>query len=118
MVSQAPAAAVADGVQPDGQLVPHSSSQLSIGGARVVLGPQHALRIRVLAALLCAAVDAAEWQLARQAAVQLTPLYCLVYPQVRLYVYLLVSLSTCLHFPASLLDATSTGFPLQLLHLV
>jgi hypothetical protein len=40
------------------------------------------LRIRVLAALLCAAVDAAEWTLALTAARQLTPLYELVYPQV------------------------------------
>jgi hypothetical protein len=68
-----------------------SSSSSRVGGGmsgsslRVALGPQHVLRIRVLAALLCAAVDAAEWTLALTAARQLTPLYKLVYPKVRLY---------------------------------
>jgi len=52
--------------------------------ARVVLGPQHILRLRVLAGLLVAAVDAAEWPLALQAARQLTPLYECVYPKVSL----------------------------------
>jgi hypothetical protein len=56
-------------------------SSAQAGG--VVLGRQHVLRLRVLAALLCAAVGAAEWQVALQAARQLVAMYELVYPKVR-----------------------------------
>jgi hypothetical protein len=75
----AAAVAAAEGGELSHQLAPTSGT----GSFRVALGGQHVLRIRVLAAQLCAAVDAAEWQLALQTARQLTPLYQLVYPKVR-----------------------------------
>jgi hypothetical protein len=52
------------------------------GAPRVALGPGHVLRLRLLAALLRAAIEAQQWEAALEAARRLTPLYAAVYPKV------------------------------------
>jgi SET and MYND domain-containing protein len=72
---------------------------------RLRLGQHHVLRMRAAAGLLKAAVDAADWQVAPQAARDLTPTYELVYPQVwpnlGLHYATLAKLEVLLEHPAA-----------------
>eukprot|EP00878_Enallax_costatus_P011592 GHUV01012100.1.p2 GENE.GHUV01012100.1~~GHUV01012100.1.p2 ORF type:complete len:544 (+),score=225.45 GHUV01012100.1:895-2526(+) len=72
------ALSAADGVDTVGFGASSTSSRY-----RVALGPKHALRARLLAGLLKAAVDeGGSWEVALTAAQQLTPICELVYPKV------------------------------------
>lgn len=55
-----------------------SSSRVRVA---LALGPLHALRLRLLAALLRVAVEEGSWDVALQAARHLTPLYTQLYAQ-------------------------------------